>query len=278
MLWFECACVPVVLLTLVVMARTQSRSARALLSDYFAIAVAAWLGESTCIALYRHYDYAPAWHLRLLHVPLLVPLIWPLVILSARQVANSLWPGRGIQSSLRVALVVAFDASLVEVVAVAAGLWAWSEPGHLGVPLVGIAGWAYFALAVDIVLSSSHRWRHLALIVIAPAVTHALLIATWWGGFRWGLRRSLTPCSTYALIAMSLIALVLVLRARRAGHAIPLEVAGPRVIAAALFVTLLVVGTSRSAPLLTHAIAIAVPYLAGTRLRSDLNDSAAHNR
>ena len=44
------------------------------------LAVGAWVGEQSCIELYRFYTYADSWWVRLGHVPLLVPLIWPVVI------------------------------------------------------------------------------------------------------------------------------------------------------------------------------------------------------
>ena len=58
---------------------------------------------------------------------------------------------RGSRSSSRVALlgaaIVLADASLIEPIAVRAGLWRWTEPGLFAVPLVGIVGWAFFAWA-----------------------------------------------------------------------------------------------------------------------------------
>ena len=113
---FEIACVLVITLTLATMSRAVAP--RALLRDYAALAVAAWVGEDSAIAFYRFYAYAPGWHLRVHHVPVLVPLIWPLVILSAREVVSKLWPEVRAWRPLVVGAVVAFDASLVEVVAV----------------------------------------------------------------------------------------------------------------------------------------------------------------
>ena len=55
-----------------------------LLRDYVALAVAGYLGEQSCISLYHFYRYSSLWTLRVIDVPLLVPLIWPLVVMSAR--------------------------------------------------------------------------------------------------------------------------------------------------------------------------------------------------
>jgi hypothetical protein len=257
---FEGACLVVVALTLWAMART--RGAGELLRDYAALAAAAWVGEDTCIGLYSFYAYAPAWHLRLHHVPILVPLIWPLVILSARDVVSALWPALRTTRPLAVAALVAFDASLVEVVAVRAGLWSWAEAGHLGVPAIGILGWGYFALGADLALS---RERPLLAIGLGPLAAHALILASWWALFRWGLRGPLGAGSIAVVVAVGMIAVAVVFLARRRGAAIPIAIAAPRMIAAALFVALLFFTAPADLPLWVHAASVAVPYLAATR-------------
>jgi hypothetical protein len=256
---FEGACVVVVSLTLWTMGR--ARGVGRLLRDYAAVAAAAWVGEDTCIALYRFYTYAPGWDLRLHHVPILVPLIWPLVILSARDVVSALWPGLRTARPLAVAALVAFDASLVEVVAVRAGLWSWAEGGHLGVPLIGILGWGYFALGADLALS---RDRPALAVALGPLAAHALILASWWGLFRWILRGALGAASVAGVAAVGLAAVAIVVVARRGGAAIPVAIAAPRMIAAALFVALLLFSAPRDASLWTHAASVAVPYLAAT--------------
>ncbi|APR77339.1 Hypothetical protein A7982_02686 [Minicystis rosea] len=262
---FEAACVVVVALALALMARR--RPARDLLADYAALAVAGWIGEETCVAFYGYYRYADGWHLRLHHVPILVPLIWPLVILSARDVAMTLWPSARRFWPLIVGAVVAFDASLVEVVAVRARLWSWAEPGHLGVPIIGMLGWGYFAIGADAALG---RGRRLLAVVAAPAAAHALIQLTWWGGFRWGLRRDLGSASVLGVAVLGGLSLLLVLSARRRGGGIPMDVAIPRMVAASLFFTLLVTTAPADVPLWIHTAAVAVPYLAATRYAREL--------
>jgi hypothetical protein len=261
---FELACVVIVVATLLAMARTRPVGELSL--EYSSLAIAAWIGEETCVVLYGHYHYAPHWIGRLDRVPLLVPLIWPLVVLSARDVSRALFSEARRAMPLVVLLVVAFDASLVEVIAVRAGLWHWSEPGHLGVPVIGIHGWGFFAAGADLALSRKrHRWMA---IVVAPLVAHALILGTWWGLFRWTLRRDLGLGSLAFVAAFGAFALSMVVRARRRGLSIPLAVAAPRMIAAALFVALLMATAPRDAPLWIHTLAVAVPYLAATRLSS----------
>ena len=256
---FEIACVIVVALTLATMGR--ARDLGPLLRDYASLAVAAWLGEDTSIAFYRFYVYAPGWHFHVHHVPLLVPLIWPLVVLSARDVVSKLWPDLRAWRPLVVGAVVAFDASLVEVVAVRAELWSWAEPGHLGIPLIGIAGWGYFAAGAEVALA---RGRAPLAILTGPLATHALVLLTWWGCFRWILRGPLGVASLVGLVVLAALALAVVLGRRRAGHAIPLDLAMPRMIAASLFVALLVMTAPFDASLWMHAACVAVPYLAAT--------------
>lgn len=260
---FEAACVVVVAITLAVMA--QRRPARELLADYAALAVAGWIGEETCVAFYGYYRYADGWHLRLHHVPVLVPLIWPLVILSARDVVTGLWSHAERARPLLVGAIVAFDASLVEVVAVRAGLWSWAEPGHLGVPLIGMLGWGYFAVGAEVALGRGvRRW----VIVAAPAAAHALILVTWWAAFRWGLRRDLGMASLAGIFVVGLVAQAAVVVARLYQGAIPMQVAAPRMIAASLFLALLVTTAPGDVPLWIHTTVVAVPYLLATRFPS----------
>ncbi len=266
---FQAACAVIIVLTLAAMARRVPWGT--LLRDYFALALAGYLGEQSCIVLYHYYRYSTAWSLRVGDVPLLVPLIWPLVVMSARSVAAALWPGirDEVQRAVVVAAIVAFDASLVEVVAVRAGLWSWAEPGHLGVPVIGILGWGYFAGAADYVLGQTHRLRHLLLLAFAPLVTHLLLVGSWWALFRHSLRADLGKSGLDTMLALGMLAFALVLRARRRGHTIPFAVALPRMIAASLFVVLLVTVAAHDSRYWLHTCAIALPYLLATSFRSE---------
>lgn len=263
---FEILCVAIIAGTLALAARR--RPPRALLADYATLAVAGWIGEQTCIVVYRFYAYADGWHARVGEVPLLVPLIWPLVILSAREVVDSLWPraSRWSRHAL-VGAVVVVDASMVEVLAVEADLWRWAEPGHLDVPLIGMLGWGFFAFAADAALHLDTRWKHLVALAAAPLATHTLLVVAWWGGLRWVLRGDLGWPSVAGVAVLGALAIAVVLRARRRGGAIPTSVAGPRMLAASLFFALLVTTALSEVPLWIHVAAVAVPYFAATELR-----------
>ncbi|NOZ01223.1 MAG: hypothetical protein GXP54_04960, partial [Deltaproteobacteria bacterium] len=61
--------------------------------DYALVAPAAWLAEDSCIRMFGFYGYADGWHLFLDRVPVMVALIWPLVILSARDITQRLYRG-----------------------------------------------------------------------------------------------------------------------------------------------------------------------------------------
>ncbi len=135
-------------------------------------AAAAWIAEDTVIHAYGFYAYSPDWSVMVDQVPLTVLLIWPIVIISAQDLAGRWAP-----------LVVLSDAALIEPIAVLCGYWWWTEPGIFGVPPIGIAGWAIFAAWA---LSLERRIGHPAAVLIgAPLLTHASLLALWWGALRW---------------------------------------------------------------------------------------------
>lgn len=261
---FEGACVLIIALALYAM--TRQRRLASLLPDYAVLAVSAWLGEQSCIVLYRFYHYAPTWHGRLGEVPILVPLIWPLVVLSGEQVARELWPKlSAVKSAAAVAAIVALDASLVEVVAVRAGLWQWSEAGHLGVPLIGILGWAYFALGAAWGLARLSGWQRGLIVLLGPLCAHGLILLSWWGLFRWTLRGELGVGALLGVSGVGVFALLGALWMRRRGRAISLAAALPRMVAASLFFLLLCAHDPTSGPLWLHTAAVALPYCAATR-------------
>lgn len=247
-------------------------SARARAAEILVLVVAAWAGEHSCIELYAFYAYADGWWLRVGHVPLLVPLIWPMVVLSAREVAQAVWPRQSTYArALTVALLVSFDASLMEVVAVAAGYWAWFEPGYFGVPLIGIIGWGCFGLAAALWLTHARGragWL-MALPIASVAATHALLLALWWALWRWVLRGDL---GTLALAGFGVFAAGLVVAVLRtpAANRFGWEVTIPRILAASVFFALLVaLGAGDSAVdtrwLWTHVALTSLPYLLAMR-------------
>ncbi len=226
------------------------------------LAAAAALAEASCIAAYGFYSYAPEWTVWIGPVPLLVVLIWPCVILSAWDIARHLAPAR---APLVAGLLVLADASLIEPIAVAAGLWSWSAPGLFGVPPVGVVGWALFTGAAVFALERGARWW---LVPLTLGAVHLGLLATWWGALRW-LSTTLPPWPAVTLLAVA--AALLTVWSARAGAAarVPRWVMTVRVAPASLFLLLLVAAVRDSA-LWAWALAFVPPYLSllvgGTRL------------
>lgn len=278
---FEGLCVVVILLTLGTMARFSDamggegparaeegrvaplgmgRSVRGLLSDYALLALAGFVGEQTSITFYRHYTYAPDWHARVMDVPVLVPLIWPLVILSAREVRTSLFPdAKGLKRAALLGLFVTIDASLMEVLATRAGLWSWSEAGYLEVPLLGMLAWGLFAAAVDGMLDALRGPARLLVIPGAVVLGHSLICMTWWYGLRWVLRDDFSQAGMLAVVLLSVGFSVYAFRLRKTRR-LPPRVVLPRMAAALVFVALFLSTAATSWPHWVHLIAIAVPY------------------
>ncbi len=239
---------------------------RLALASILAIMVSAWAAEDTSIRRYEMYAYPDSWWPILDRVPLLVVLIWPLVVLTARQVAGGLFPGgTPIRRALAVGAIVWSDASLIETVAVAAGLWRWAEGGYLGVPLIGLFGWAAYAFAAAWMLErfaggmvGPRPWRARILVpVLAVGLTHLQLVAAWWAFFRHALRSELPPGLAWVVLA-ALAALTLGLRRRPTR--IPAGAAIPRIAATSVFVVLLVLHVRRPENV-AHFAGVAIPYL-----------------
>lgn len=253
----------VVLLLVGVALRARAGSLEPWKRDALWVFVGAWLGEHTCILAYDFYRYSPGWHAWLGTVPLLIPTIWILVVLSARDVAKALAPSSKLWLPLAF-LVIWYDASLIEPIATHAGLWRWSEAGPFAVPWIGMLGWALYggaALAWLEYLPLHWRWT---VALLAPLTTHVLLIALWWGALRW-LGRS-QPDSLALALGSWIVALLLGLwlwRARRS-QSVPMALLLPRMPPAAFFFVLLAT-TQTNVALGIYAAAFAVPWLLATR-------------
>ena len=256
---FQAACAVIIVLTLLVNARNK----------YTAGHVEEALFDSTGLAGLLFYLGAVGGVVSMAGGADLATPSW-LVVMSARSVGLAVFatPSSPLVRAGMVGALVAFDASLVEVVAVRAGLWSWAEPGHLGVPVIGILGWGFFAGAADLVLGRRWRWRHLLLPLLGPLFTHGLIVVAWWALFRHSVRGSLGPSSVAVMLGIGALAAVLVIRARQQGGVIPLGVALPRMIAASLFVALLLTTAPLDRSLWLHTLAVALPYLAATSLRA----------
>lgn len=267
MVVLQIACLAIVLVFLLFRSRLEARPI-ALFRRLFVLALAAWIGEDTCIRAYGFYEYSAGWWLFLDKVPLHIVLIWPIVIQSARDLGTCLWRGRERPSPIKVsatvfALVLA-DASLIEPIAVKASLWRWTEPGLFDVPPIGILGWAYFA-ALAVLIFEESAWRHrpwleaLAL-TVAPVGAHLCLIASWWAFFRW-VNVTIPPWIPVLgawTASMLTVSSALKSSTRRRVPPILLWI---RVPAALFFFILLALHGRKDTHLVLYALAFAPPYL-----------------
>ncbi|HBP16715.1 MAG TPA: hypothetical protein DEA08_02835 [Planctomycetes bacterium] len=225
--------------------------------SFLLLALAGWVGEASCIRAYGFYAYDPGWRLWLDVVPLCVVCVWPMVILSALDLARAL---RAERAAVLCALLVLADAALIEPVAVQAGLWRWSEPGLFAVPPVGVLGWAFFTLCATgwLERTRDHAGRACALVLLAPLGCHLLLLASWWGALRW-LSRPL-PDALGPLLALPLAALA-GLAARRVRALPPLGLLLARAPGALVFFALLGLHARERPALVAYALSFALPYL-----------------
>ncbi|MEZ4406206.1 MAG: carotenoid biosynthesis protein [Polyangiales bacterium] len=187
------------------------------------------------IRAYGFYAYAPGWHLRVDHVPLLIPAIWAPVVLSSRAVARAMLPRETSpwREALLVGALVTFDAALIEPIAVRAGLWRWFYPGVLSVPVIGIVGWGCFAFAATWLQRALPREREWLTVFLAPLASHAMVLALWWGALRWALRDPVP--FTSAAVALGVMSAAYTLAIARTGARLPWRELLPRAAATLFF-------------------------------------------
>jgi hypothetical protein len=253
----EIACVLIV--ALYVMLRLRRVAAPApVLERLLILAACAFAGEDSVIRVYHFYGYSREWHLFVDRVPLLIVLIWPVVIDSAWVLAHRLAGGCRRFIPLVAGALVLADASLIEPIAVRAGLWSWSEPGLFAVPLVGILGWALFTIAA---VASIERMRALA-IVTAPLATHALLVSSWWGGLRWLGNHPIDPWHGVVVAWALAIPIAAIVWMRRLRDRIDARELVARLPGALFFFVLLAAQPARGWALQVYALAFVPPWLA----------------
>lgn len=273
MIGLELTCVAIVALYVGVRVRADATPAR-FLRRMGLLMVASWVGENTVIHAYGFYRYSPEWSLFVDRVPIMIVTIWPVVIHSAWDLARHALGPRpsSVRSSVGVALLggalVLADASLIEPIAVQAGLWEWTQPGLFAVPPIGILGWAFFAALVMFVLTENDRVERppsgdLSIVLLAPLGTHLLLLAGWWGALRWA-NHTVPPWPIVAVAWTLSCALAVRMVRRRLYERIPLREMLLRVPAALFFFGLLAVHGREVPALVAYAVAFAPPYVAAT--------------
>ncbi len=223
------------------------------------VSVAAWICEDTCIRAFGFYSYSAQWVGFIDQVPIAIVCIWPVVVMSAIDGARAFLPRASPHArALLVMILVTTDASMIEPIAVSAGLWSWTEPGPFDVPIIGILGWGFFALGAAYAVE---RGRPLLALPVGLVTTHALLLATWWVALKW-LPRGIDelPFVIAAWIAsIALTAFVIKRNITAVRRDLML-----RVPAASFFFVLLALYSRDDVMLLAYACAFVPPYLALT--------------
>jgi hypothetical protein len=236
------------------------RAPRQVVLRFLLLALSSWLAENSVITLYGFYRYSPDWSLFIDHVPLAIILIWPVVIHSAWDLARHCLTNPS-RVPLLAATIVLADASMIEPISVAAGLWQWTEPGLFKVPPIGILGWALFSLVAVFLLEKSQDRRALLLLIpLPPLLVHPLLLACWWGFFRWVNQPINAWWVAVPLCAFSLVFSVWLWK-RKIRHRIPLLELNLRLPAALFFFVLLALYGGGNTALYVYACAFAPPYL-----------------
>lgn len=252
--------------TLVAIGLVSWRWMRTVLGDrkywgnYALVAVSAWAAEHSAIALYRFYHYSPDWHAFIGHVPIAIVLIWPLVVIHAREFIRRLGL-RGARGVVIGAALVGVEASLIETVCTHSGLWFWEGRGVFGVPLIGMLGWSFFALGALATLEFLPGRRSFAMPLVSLATTHALLQITWRGGFKAISWNAIPETAVLVGAAIASVGFAMVAWRSRRRFGISLVEVLPRFLAALTMYAILFSSTP-PAPLVAFALAFSPPYFA----------------
>jgi uncharacterized membrane protein len=112
--------------------------------------------EWTAIAVFGSHRYAEGWRVAPLGVPLAVASVWAALIVSSLGIAGRLGVATPAGRAAAAALLGITLDLLMEPVAVRAGLWQWTVPGHwLGIPIGNYVGWA---VIVGVYAFGAERW------------------------------------------------------------------------------------------------------------------------
>lgn len=261
-------CFAIVALWLVLRVRFERDAAarRAFLVRLACVSVAAWLSEDTCIRAFGFYSYSPQWIGFIDHVPIAIVCIWPVVVMSAIDGARAFLPrAKPLARAALVMVLVTTDASMIEPIAVSAGLWSWSVPGPFDVPIIGVLGWGFFAFGAAYAVERAQAAQSVAASVLALPFgllsTHVLLLAAWWLALKW-LPRGVDELPFVIgawLLSLALTALVIKKNVTAVRRDLLL-----RVPAASFFFVLLAIYSRDDVMLLAYAAAFVPPYLALT--------------
>ncbi len=267
--------VALTIVALFVFGRARLGDPRGFLVRLGLLVIASWIAEDTSIRAYGFYAYDARWSLFVDKVPLAIALIWPVVIHSAWDLARHL-SGKGQSKVVWVgsALVLA-DASLIEPVSVASGLWRWTEPGLFNVPPIGILGWVFHAgLCMAVLERAKGRVKQEALTLLTPFGTHALLLGGWWGCLRW-MNAAVPPNVAIGVVWILSVVLTYASRRSSARHRVKLAEFLLRVPAATFFFVLLAIYGHSQPQLVAWTLAFVPPYCSLMDLRRAATNAAS---
>lgn len=225
-----------------------------------AVALASWIAEDASLRLYAFHEYAAGWTASLDRVPLVVALAWPVLILSARDIALALAKGDAVKSLARTGAIVFADAALVLPIATHAGIVRWHSGGPFGVPIVAILAWSVVAWAISLALVKGPvlaAW-------LPPLLAHAIVFAAWWGALRW---IPAPPDAGAAVFAVVIAVFFAATTWRKAPPPISGAVILGRFAAACALAALLASGAPPSIALAAWSAGFALPWLTIVRPR-----------
>jgi hypothetical protein len=233
---------------------------------FLGCAVCAWLSEESAIRFYGFYQYSPRWSVFLSNVPLAVIMVWPALIDSATALASQTVSRTGPVIRFVTAGIVLTDALLIETICTNGRLWSWNEPGIFTVPPIGILGWAYFAFFASFfyILPWPKHWGRILpwlwITVLTQVGTHGLLLASWWGLFKW-VNFPLNPHAVVGIMWAASIGMLLLIVLRKPGRQIQKGTLMLRIPAAAYFYGVLWTTPQFSWLLAAFALAFIPPYV-----------------
>jgi hypothetical protein len=271
MILLESICLLIVLLYLVLMAPRQSPREN-FLRRLFLLSLAGIVAENTCIYWYGFYQYCSEWSIFVGVLPLMVGIIWPIVIHAAWNLARRIVGAGHPWVPWLSAFIVLADASLIEPIAVASGLWSWNEPGLFHVPLIGILGWSFFTFwcvygfeACDRFVNQRQApwWLDVWVPIVALVLVHLSLLLSWWGLFRWINTEVASGPVVFWLWVLSLL-LALLCRVLKLSRKIPRVEIVARLPGALFFFGLLWLNAREQHDLFWYALAFVPPYAALT--------------
>lgn len=236
---------------------------------YLMIAVSGGVCENTCIWWYDFYHYnQEVWYAYVGAMPIEVTIIWPQVIFGSHRLMRENFGLQGVTLAAVGASEVFGLAYFVEIVCVSRGFWTWTKSNIMGVPIIGVIGWAVFAFCAFLTLEVMRKDRPLSVLpvlclpLLSMGAVHATVIALWQCGFAYVSEIDLSEnlvCAGSLVGSLGMMAAVALFPVRSwVNLRVSQEI--PRLVAAGLLFYTLLKG-SPSWQQIVISVAFALPYL-----------------